>query len=240
MPMKGRMQVQDLVFVQGMKDTRRTLRRWNRSPLRVVGPWVLGSVAVTVVLLCAVWVVALVTTPDPFGASYPGINVPADAGATIHVLVRNGLVLSLHALACVAGFIAGSSLPLTAQHMEDGLWRKVHDHAGPLAIGFVACATLFSLFTQAYALGGGASDLAASLGISPGLLIVGLLPHALPELVALFLPLAAWTIASRRGDWHELLAATVVTTAIAVPVLVVTSLVEVYVTPDILRWIAGV
>jgi hypothetical protein len=234
------MQVQDLVFVQGMRDTRRTLRRWNARPLVVLGPWLLGSLCVAVVLLLAVWVVALLTTPDPGYASYPGVNSPADAGAMVHVLIRNGLVLSLHALACVAGFIAGSSLPLTAQHMNDGLWRRIHDHAGPLAIGFVACATLFSLVTQAYTLGGGAADLAASLGISPGLLIIGLLPHALPELVALFLPLAAWTIASRRDDWHELLAATVVTTALAVPVLLLTSFIEVHVTPHILRSLAGV
>jgi hypothetical protein len=233
------MQVQDLVFVQGIRDTRRTLRRWNRRPLPVLGPWLLGSLFVAVVLLLAVWVVALLTTGDPDYASYPGINVPADAAAMAHVLVRNGLVLTLHALACVAGFIAGSSLPLTAKHMDEGLWRKVHDHAGPLAIGFVACATLFSLFTQAYTLGGGAADLAANLKISPGLLILGLLPHALPELVALFLPLAAWTIASRRDDWHELLAATVVTTVIAVPVLIATSFIEVYVTPDVLRFLAG-
>ena len=47
-----------------------------------------------------------------------------------------------------------------------------------------------------------------------------MLPHAIPELIALFLPLAAWIIASRRGEWDQLLAATVVTVAIAVPVLV--------------------
>ena len=47
------------------------------------------------------------------------------------------------------------------------------------------------------------------------------LPHALPELIALFLPLAAWTIASRREGWDDLLAATFVTTAIAIPILVV-------------------
>ena len=41
-------------------------------------------------------------------------------------------------------------------------------------------------------------------------------------------------IASRRGDWHELLAATFVTVAIAVPVLVVAALVEVYVSPHLL------
>jgi len=36
-------------------------------------------------------------------------------------------------------------------------------------------------------------------------------PHAILELIALFLPLAAWIIASRRGEWEQLLAATVVT-----------------------------
>ncbi len=61
------------------------------------------------------------------------------------------------------------------------------------------------------------ATLAPQLGMSPRLLLVGLLPHALPELTALFLPLAAWVIASRRGDWNELLAATFVTVAIAVP-----------------------
>jgi uncharacterized membrane protein SpoIIM required for sporulation len=88
-------------------------------------------------------------------------------------------------------------------------------------------------------LGGAASTLAAQLDITPGLLVIGLLPHALPELVALFLPLAAWIIASRRDQWEQLLAATFVTVAIAVPVLVVSSLVEVYVTPHLLRALAG-
>jgi hypothetical protein len=53
--------------------------------------------------------------------------------------------------------------------------------------------------------------------------------------VALFLPLAAWLVASRRRRWDELLAATVATTALALPVLVVTALVEIYVWPDLLR-----
>ena len=52
------------------------------------------------------------------------------------------------------------------------------------------------------------------------MLLLGVLPHAIPELIALFLPLAAWIIASRRGEWDQLLAATFVTVAIAVPVLV--------------------
>jgi uncharacterized membrane protein SpoIIM required for sporulation len=98
----------------------------------------------------------------------------------------------------------------------------------------VTAATLFSLATQAYVIGSTASTVSAELGIAPGQLLVTLLPHALLELGALFLPLAAWLIASRRREWDELLAATVVTVAIAVPALVLSALVEVYVSPHLL------
>ena len=68
---------------------------------------------------------------------------------------------------------------------------------------------------------------------------MALAPHALLELTALFLPLAAWVVASRRDDWHKLLAATIVTTAVAAPVLVIACLVEVYVSPHVIRALAG-
>ena len=56
-----------------------------------------------------------------------------------------------------------------------------------------------------------------------------------PSSSALFLPLAAWLIASRRDEWEELLAATFVTVAIAIPLVVGAAFLEVYVWPDILR-----
>jgi hypothetical protein len=227
------MKTEELAVVQGWDDTRRTLARWNRAPLRVLWPWVRGSLAVTGLLLTAIWVVATLAPPDPTGASFPGVWSPARVSDFLFLLYRNGLVLALHALACVAGFIAGSSLP-TAATGYSGRWRTIHDRAGPLAIGFVIAATVFSLATQAYALGHRASDLSAALGMSPLVLLVGLLPHALPELTALFLPLAAWTLASRRGAWEELLAATFVTVAVAAPVLVAAAAVETWVTPDLL------
>ena len=146
------------------------------------------------------------------------------------MLFRNSLVLALHAMACVAGFIAGSSLPMQAEHHR-GWWRTVHEKAGPAAIVFVAGATTFSLCTQAYVLGNEAATLAAAARDRPRHAMLTLLPHALPELVALFLPLAAWMLASRREAWNELLAATFVTTAIAVPVLVLAANVEVFVWP---------
>jgi hypothetical protein len=232
------MSTEQLAVVQGWADTRETLKRWNARPSAALKPWGIASLGVAVLLLAATYVVATVTTPDPSGAAFPGVSRPATLGDFGFVLFRNGLVLALHSMACVAGFMAGSSMPQVAEGYR-GVWRKVHEWAGPLAIAFVGAATLFSLVTQAYALGGGASTLAADLHVSPSLLIVGILPHALPELFALFLPLAAWTLASRAGRWEELLAATFVTTAIAIPIIVVAAAVETWVSPRLLLALAG-
>jgi hypothetical protein len=202
----------------------------------MVAPWLAGSLAVAALLLLATWFVAILSMPDETPWELVGVGRVGHWDDYFFILYRNSLVLALHAMACVAGFMAGSSLPLAAEGYS-GWWRRVHDHAGRLAIAFVACATLFSLSTQAYALGANASTMAAERGISPALLLTGLLPHALPELCALFLPLAAWMLASRRGAWHELLAATFVTSAIAVPVLLASAAVEVWVTPHVLYFL---
>jgi hypothetical protein len=229
---------EQLALVQGWDDTRAALRRWRRRPRAVLVPWLLGALAVAALLLGATFVIALLSTPDPSGSGFPGVSHPARTADLIYVLERNGLVLALHSLACVAGFIAGSSLPQVAEGYA-GWKRRLHDHAGPAAIVFVGAATLFSLVTQAYVLGHETSTLSAELGLTPAVLLVGLLPHALPELTALFLPLAAWTLASRTGQWKDLLAATLVTTGIALPVLVATAFIETQVTPHLLLWLVS-
>jgi Stage II sporulation protein M len=230
--------VNDLVLVQGMADTKRALRRWNAQPLDVLRPWLRLSVAIALALLLAVYVVATLTTPDLTRYAIPGFTHRAGLEDYLAVLLRNSLVLALHAMACVAGFMAGSSLPLSASH-RTGLSRWVHEKAGPLAIGFVVCATAFSLGTQAYVIGGGAASVAAQIGTTPGMLLLALAPHALPELVALFLPLAAWIVASRSDDWQDLLAATFVTLALAVPVLLASAAVETWVSPHLLHAISA-
>jgi hypothetical protein len=227
------MQVNDLALVRGIGPTRGTLVRWNARPAPVLWAWSLGSLAIAALLLLAVWLVALAAPADPTPMPVVGFTAPPSLDDMGQILHRNALVLALHAFACVAGYIAGSSLPREAARRR-GVWRRVHDAAGPLAIAFVTAATLFSLTTQAYVIGSTASTVSAQLGLSPGRLLVALLPHALLELWALFLPLAAWLIASRRGRWDELLAATVVTVAVAVPALILAAFVEVYVSPHLL------
>lgn len=224
----------NLVLVRGMRDTKRVFAQWNEHPWKVIGPWFAGSLAISLGLLAAVLAVAAISTPDTIRMVLPGFGSAPAGEQVAFYLFRNGMVLTLHALACVAGFIAGSSLPAEAERYT-GVWRWIHVKAGPLAILFVTAATIFSIATQAWVLGEGLSTLSAQYDVTPPFLLMLLLPHAIPELVAVFLPLAAWMIASRRGEWDHLLAATVVTVAIAVPMLVMAALIEVYVTPILLE-----
>jgi hypothetical protein len=224
-------------FVYGVRRTRQTLAAWQHRPLPVIGRWVAGGLVAACVLLLGVWVIAAISEPGEATVVGPPFVV-GGWGDVVSILLRNLLVLALHAMACVAGFIAGSSLPLQAEE-HHGLSRRIHEHGGRIAIVFVVCATTFSLSAQAYVLGTETASVAAKLGTTPAPLLLALAPHAIPELTALFLPLAAWILASRRGEWDQLLAATVVTVAISVPVLVMTALLEVYVAPGLVRLIVG-
>jgi hypothetical protein len=222
------------VLSHGMEDTREALADWRDGRWRVLLGWFALSLCIALALLTATWVVSGLLTPDVTPWRMPGLTEPAHFSDLLPILYRNALVLALHATACVAGFIAGSSMPLAAEQ-RTGFSRWVHVKAGELAILFVAAVTIFSLATQALYLGFQGATLAYQLHISRFELILSVLPHALIELTALFLPLAAWLIASRRGEWKQLLAATAVTVAIAVPMLVVAATIEVYVWPHILR-----
>jgi hypothetical protein len=227
------MRLNDLALVQGSAVTRATLRRWEAAPWPVLRGWVVGSLAVALALLASVWVLARGMTPDTTPVAVIGVNAQPRIGHVTFVVFRNSLVLALHSLSCLAGYLARSEMPAEASRYR-GWVRALHDRAGALAIGFVAAATLFSLVTQALVLAHGASSIAAQVGISPALLLLTVLPHALPELTAVFLPLAAWILLSRRGRWDEMLAATLVTTALAFPVVVLAAMIETYVSPHLL------
>jgi hypothetical protein len=222
------------VFSHGMRDTRETLESWSDRQWRVLRGWLTLSLAIALTLLAAVWVVAGLLTPDLTPVHLPGLNAPSEPDDLLPILWRNSLVLALHGTACIAGFIAGASMPIAAAQRA-GFNRWVHVKAGEFAILFVCAVTLFSLSTQALYLGFQGSTIADQLQISRLELILSVLPHALPELTALFLPLAAWLIASRRGEWNQLLAATFVTVMLAIPTLILAATIEVYVWPHILQ-----
>lgn len=232
------MEANEYAFVHGMRSTRTALTQWNSEPGPVLRSWLVGGVAIGALLLVAVLGVASAVRPD-IGFSYiPALPEGSEARETARIVGQNSLVLALHAVACVAGFIAGSSLPLSAER-RSGISRWVHHHARPVAFAWVVLVTSFSLVAQALALGVYGSTLADSAGVSPAVLVATVLPHALLELTAVFLPLAAWTIASRRGEWDQLLAATVVTVTMAIPMLIASAAWEVHVWPYLLRAASG-
>jgi hypothetical protein len=228
------MEANQYAFVHGMRSTRTALTRWQGNPLPVLGSWFAAAAAIGVVLLVSVLAIATTVKPDLGFGYVPGRPQGPELAHMAGLVGKNSLVLALHAVACVAGFIAGSSLALSAEKRK-GVSRWIHERARPVAFAWVIFVTCFSLLAQAAALGVYGSTLADSAGISPALLVATVLPHALLELTAVFLPLAAWTIASRRDEWDQLLAATVVTVTIAVPMLILSAAWEVHVWPYLLR-----
>ena len=154
------------VFSHGMRDTRETLEAWSERPLG--GPARLagaepgdraGAAGGDLVRRRA-------ADPGPDPDPPAGLTEPSEPGDLLPILWRNSLVLALHGTACVAGFIAGASMPIAAAQ-RTGFSRWVHVKAGELAILFVCAVTLFSLGTQALYLGFQGSTLAFQLAHLP-------------------------------------------------------------------------
>ncbi|WP_320669586.1 stage II sporulation protein M [Patulibacter defluvii] len=209
-----------------LRESRRALREWLRHPGEIV-PWIGLSALIAATLLVCTLVVAAIASPDP---SLAGQLIAADPSARtgdfLFVLGRNGTVLALHLMVCVATYLVRRSLPLQAGELR-GLQRAVHHHAAKPALLIVAGLTAFSLLQQAVTLGHTLADVAADSHTSPALILVRLLPHAAPELTAVFLPLAAVMWLEKRERSQDLLAATIVCAVIAIPVVILSAWIEV-------------
>ena len=223
----------DYALAHGLRDTRATVESWQQGRWAVLGQWAALSFAIACALLLATLLVSGFMVSDPTRLGIAGVTHPADFEDFLRILGRNGTVLAFHALACVAGFIAGASMPIAAEN-RTGVSRWIHVKAGELAILYVVAVTIFSLSVQAYVLGFQAATLSGQLQISNLELVLSVTPHALIELTALFLPLAAWVIAARREEWNQLLAATFITVVIAIPMLIVGALLELLLWPQVL------
>ncbi len=122
------MDANQYALAHGVRTARSTLAQWQEDPWPVLRKWFLVAAAIGVLLLCGVYVVASVIKPD-LGFNYvPSVPHGPEPGHVLEIVGRNSLVLALHAFACIAGFIAGVSLPLTAKSKR-GISRWVHDRA---------------------------------------------------------------------------------------------------------------
>jgi hypothetical protein len=146
----------------------------------------------------------------------------AGVGDALRIFARNSLVLALHSLVCLAIYLATRPAPPRASRLQE--------RAGPFALCVIVGLTIYSLASQTLTLGHALADAAHTLGFSELGLLARLSVHAVPELTALFLPLAACIALVRGARDDDLAAAGLVCFAVALPVVAVCAFVETFVT----------
>jgi hypothetical protein len=206
---------------------------------REVGRWAAIAAAVAAVLLGCVGLIAAHLRGDFWAGVQDGVFAPHhDFGDVIYVFRRNLLVLGIHLCACWIGAIIGRRHePASARRGWIGaLDRPVPSWMGRVALLYALLVTLLSVALQATALGRELADESRAASISSTHLLALVMPHAVPELIAVFLPLGLFLLEAHRGRLDRLGAWSLQATAIAVPVLLCAAVIETYVTPG---WIAA-
>ena len=166
LPIHWCMKAEQLAVVQGWDDTRATLRRWNADPWR--RPRRAGRSARWPSRRCCSprpGSSPTTRTPDPTHYSYPGLTRPATSADFGFVLLPQRHSCSRctrwpawpgswPARGCSAERLHGiGAAPRARRPARDRVRRRAPRSSRSL--------------TQAYALGHGAADLAAQLGVSP-------------------------------------------------------------------------
>lgn len=181
-------------------------------------------------LLFSVLAVAMLSAES---RQVPASGPPFVAGGisdAARIFGENLLVLSLYATGNIAALLiqrwrAG----------EDQSKMMSREFVSRLATAMVIGLLLFAACREAYALGRGLAGFSGYFYASPWRLWLGVLPHALPELTGIFLPVVVWFFASREGKEHELLTLTAAAVLAALPLLMTAALMEVYVSPKVFR-----
>ena len=201
---------------------------------REVGRWATVAGGVAALLLCSVALIGGHLAGGSGGGIGSGLlSRHHSFGDVLSVFGRNLLVLGIHLCACWIGAIIGRPYePVPAQWGWVGaLHRPVPAWMGRTALFYALIVTLMSVAVQAIALGRLLAGLSRTVGIPASRLLVLVLPHAIPELVAVFLPLGLFLLEARRGRLDRLGRWSLQAAALALPLLLCAALIETYVTP---------
>jgi hypothetical protein len=199
-----------------------------------VARWAVVAGAVAAVLLASVALIADHVPGNFVAGMESGLfarhHSVSDA---LYVFRRNVLVLGIHLCACWIGAIIGRRQQPgpTRWGWVGALNRPVPAWMGRFALGYALVVTLLSVALQATALGRQLADVSRAANISSTHLLVLVLPHAVPELVAVFLPLGLFLLEAHRGRLDRLGLWSLQAAAIALPVLMCAAAIETYVTP---------
>jgi hypothetical protein len=204
-----------------------------------VGRWAAIAGVVAAVLLGCVGLLATNLRGDFWAGAEDGVFAPHhDFGDVMYVFRRNLLVLGIHLCACWIGAIIGRRHEPSPDRWQwvVALNRPVPAWMGRAALCYALLVTLLSVVLQATALGRQLADESRAASISATHLLALVLPHAVPELIAVFLPLGLFLLEAQRARLDRLGVWSLQAAAIALPVLLCAAVIETYVTPG---WIAA-
>ncbi|HTU32049.1 MAG TPA: stage II sporulation protein M [Solirubrobacteraceae bacterium] len=199
-----------------------------------IGRWTAVAATVAATLLTGVALVAVNTHGTYAAGLDSGLLVRHHGfGDALYVFRRNLLVLGIHLCACWIGAILGRPYRPAPESMGrlGRLHRPVPDWMGRIALLWALLVTLLSVGVQALALGRLLADISVAADIPRLQLLVLVLPHAVPELLAVFLPLGLFLLEAHRGRLERLGLWSLQAAAIALPVLLCAAAIETYVTP---------
>lgn len=166
-----------------------------------------------------------------------GLVTPAyTVGSWFYIVKRNLLVLGLHFFACMIGALVGRRhrrLPDSWQRWQV-LDRELPGWMARGALIYALAATSLSLILQTIGLSIQLANLSAYTHLAAAELIGIVSLHAIPELVALFLPFGLLLYSTYREDLHRLELLVWQSLAISLPVLLVAAALETWVTPHLI------
>jgi hypothetical protein len=152
------------------------------------------------------------------------------------ILAANVAVLALHA-AIALGIADG----ILMQREQSWLISRgsLRAGVGRLIVTVICAAAGYATFVEVNTVSASGADMALALRTSPGLVFLGVVPHAGPELWAEMLPIGAIGAYRHPQVAAGLRRAVFWATLAGLPVLLATSVWEVYVAPHVLRAIVG-
>jgi hypothetical protein len=212
-------EAQPVALASGAAWTRALFSVYAERPLPALAPWALGALAIGLSLLGSALVVAWLAGPS---APYTPVFADPTAGVADvgRIVVRNTTVLALQLLVCVGAYLATRPGPRALARTR--------------ALYVIAGLSAYSFASQAWRLGHDLASAAQTLGFAPGELVVRLSLHAVPELTAIYLPLAACVSLARRRRTDDLAAAALLTAIVAFPAVVCAAGIEVFLTPYVM------
>lgn len=201
-------------------------------------------------MFISVWIGASYLSAHGFigeGNYKPLFSTRGDFRAFTDIFIANMLVLGVHFFACVGTYLINKRVNYFLERrlsqeeiiakLEEGeeidftsREQQISHQVGRLSLVMIASLVVFSITRQIIILSTNIAAASESLDISVTTLMARAALHAFLELTAIFLPLAADLILSKKGRWQELLAGAWFSLAIAVPVLLLTAAIETWVT----------